>query len=155
MILKKCSECNKTIYLNSKYILYRCCDANVCSYKCSINRFKNIQNYDPELNCPTDWHYLNNTNSSNINYDTKINNSNNLMKRTQSLDNIFKNKLSLDTIFENDNMYKYSEYNKKTELDNIPEYNKKKNLNNIYKFITIRFVALSLLIYNISTLFSQ
>ena len=152
MILKKCSECNKTIYLNNKYILYRCCDANVCSYKCSINRFKNIQNYDPELNCPTDWHYLNNTNSSNIIYDTKINNSNILMKRTQSL----------DTILENDNINIYSEYNTdtnntseytseyKSDIDNTSKYNKKK----IYKFITIRFIALSLIIYNISILFA-
>ena len=141
MTLKKCSHCNKNIFLNNKYILYRCCDADVCSYKCSVNRFKNIQNYDPELNCPTNWHNFNITNSSNINFNNNINKSMILIKRSQSLDNLLKTKLPLETIFENNSLY------------NIPEYNevaKKKSLNTIYKFITIRLIALSLIIYKIS-----
>ena len=40
------------------------------------------------------------------------------------------------------------------QLDNIPEYNKKNNLIKIYKFITVRLVALTLIIYNISVLFT-
>ena len=151
MILEKCPQCKKTIYLNRKYILYRCGDAYVCSYKCSVNRFKNIQNYDPELNCPTNWHYFDNTNSSNINFDTKINNSNDLIKRTKSLNNILKKTLSLDTILENKNINNFSEYNKETDLDNN---NNNKKLNNIYKFITLRLIALSLIIYKISILFA-
>jgi hypothetical protein len=50
---------NNSLKPNNKQILYRCCDAYVCSIKCSINRYKNIKNYDPELNSPTDWHSFN------------------------------------------------------------------------------------------------
>ena len=59
MIFKKCSECDKMLIYNRNAIMYRCCDAYVCSKKCSLNRFKNVQNYDPELNSPTHWHTCN------------------------------------------------------------------------------------------------
>ena len=36
---------------------FRSCDADVCSWKCALARRKEISQFDPELNCPTNWHY--------------------------------------------------------------------------------------------------
>ena len=78
MIFKQCSECKKTLTFNNKQILYRCCDAYVCSIKCSINRYKSIKYYDPELNSPTHWHNLNKQTIPSLlcNYDNKDNKDN-------------------------------------------------------------------------------
>ena len=118
-------------------ILYRCCDADLCSYTCSLNRFKTIKNYDPELNCPTNWSKLDSINSSNR-LSCNKSSSNNLIKRSKSLPTIYK-------------------------INNIPKYNKvnhdKITLNistiKIIRFITIRLITLGLIVYNVLSLFSQ
>jgi len=102
MIFKQCSECKKTLTFNNKQILYRCCDAYVCSIKCSINRYKNIKNYDPELNSPTDWHSFNKPSLARFIYHTKAATS---MTRTISLTQIFEDNTTLKTIHENFTLY--------------------------------------------------
>ena len=52
----KCIECNKYIYgVKNKSMLYRCGDANVCSFKCSNNRYKKLLLLDPDLESPIIW----------------------------------------------------------------------------------------------------
>tara|TARA_B100001769_G_scaffold123885_1_gene96786 strand:- start:2572 stop:2943 length:372 start_codon:yes stop_codon:yes gene_type:complete len=57
----KCIECSKYIYgVKNKGMLYRCGDANVCSLKCSNNRYKKLLFVDPDLEAPIIWSTANN-----------------------------------------------------------------------------------------------
>ena len=146
MISIKCQQCNKNIYLKDKNKLYRCCDANVCSYNCSLKRFKNIQSYDPELNYPTNWQNLNISNiydNSNIlSFEKDNSNANKNLSRTKSINNILNSNIRLNTIYENSN--------KSIDDYDSEENNHDNNINskNIYKYISIRIISLIVIIYN-------
>jgi hypothetical protein len=147
MIFKKCSECDKTLIYNRNAIIYRCCDTYVCSKKCSLIRFKSVQNYDPELNSPTDWHSFNKPTLATLICDTKSVTS---INRTKSLNQIFEDNTTLKTIHENFSLYNIKDYEYNNEMTN---HNKK--IIKFYKHITIQFVAISLLLYNIYKIFRQ
>ena len=53
----KCSNCNKYIDINAYY--FRCCDAYVCGYKCSIKRYNYIKSIDPHFCFAHAWNYKN------------------------------------------------------------------------------------------------
>ena len=149
MIFKKCSECDKTLIHNRNDIIFRCCDAYVCSKKCSLIRFKSIQNYDPELNSPTDWHSFNKPTLASLICDTKSATS---FKRTKSLNQIFEDNTTLKTIHENFSLYNIKDYEYEYDYNNkMTNHNKK--IIKIYKHITIKFVAISVLLYNIYKIF--
>ena len=141
MISIKCQHCNKNIYLKDKNKLYRCCDANVCSYNCSLKRFKSIQSYDPELNCPTNWQNLNIYENHNI-LSFKKDNANNNLSRTKSINNILNPNIQLNTIYENSNN-SINDYD--SEANN---HDNNINPKNIYKYISIRIINLIIIIYN-------
>ena len=147
MIFKKCSECDKILIYNRNAIMYRCCDAYVCSKKCSLNRFKNVQNYDPELNSPTDWHSFNKPTLANVICNNN-NKSNTSIIRTRSLNQLFDDNTKLKSINENYSVYNIKDY----------EYNDKKNdkkIKEIYKHILIKFIIMCGLLYNIYNVFRQ
>jgi|TARA_B110000261_G_scaffold148490_2_gene174316 hypothetical protein len=59
-----CALCSKTISRHvdgcgRKTKHFRSCDANVCSWKCAVNRRDEISVFDPDLNSPNYWHYFN------------------------------------------------------------------------------------------------
>lgn len=137
MTSKQCSQCNKKIHLKQNTILYRCCDADLCSYTCSLNRFKTIKNYDPELIFPNIWSKL-----DSITYSNKLScnksSSNNLIKRSKSL----------PTFYKRNNISKYNKVNHDKITLNISTIK-------IIRFITIRLIALGLIVYNVLSLFTQ
>ena len=149
MNFKKCSECDKTLIYNRNAIIYRCCDTYVCSKKCSLIRFKSVQNYDPELNSPTDWHTFNKPTLASLICDTKSATS---INRTKSLNQIFEDNTTLKTIHENFSLYNIKDYEYEYDYNNEMTNNNKKIIK-IYKHITIKFVALSVLLYNIYKIF--
>ena len=154
MIFKKCSECDKTLIHNRNDIIFRCCDAYVCSKKCSLIRFKSIQNYDPELNSPTDWHSFNKPTLASLICNNKYASS---ITRTKSLNYIFQDNTTLKTIHENLSRYNIKDYEYNDEMtnhnDEMANHNKK--IKKIYKHITIKIIAISLLLYNIYNIFRQ
>ena len=149
MIFNKCSECDKTLIHNRNDIIFRCCDAYVCSKKCSLIRFKSVQNYDPELNSPTDWHSFNKPSLASLICHTK---SATLINRTKSLNQIFEDNTTLKTIHENFSLYNIKDYEYEYDYNNeMTNHNKK--IIKIYKHITVKFVAISVLLYNIYKIF--
>jgi hypothetical protein len=110
-----------------------------------------VQNYDPELNSPTDWHTFNKPTLASLICDTKSATS---INRTKSLNQIFEDNTTLKTIHENFSLYNIKDYEYEYEYNNeMTNHNKK--IIKIYKHITIKFVALSVLLYNIYKIFGQ
>lgn len=52
-----CANCNQPIYV--EYGHHRSCDGDVCSERCALARVNYISSFDPKLNSPVDWNYLN------------------------------------------------------------------------------------------------
>ena len=55
----KCIECKKIISTKNNNPIYRCCDAYVCSEKCSKIRMDKIVEQDPQLINTHLWHLPN------------------------------------------------------------------------------------------------
>ena len=56
-----CAVCNNIIdAFESKGILYRCGDTNVCSMDCSYKRFNELKIRNPRLNEPLSWNHTEN-----------------------------------------------------------------------------------------------
>jgi len=81
-----CPSCNNYFEINMYERTYSCCDSFVCSYKCSVTRYKYIGKFDPKYKQPELWlTKINSVNDlSSLDNNTSINENNSIICNSNS-----------------------------------------------------------------------